>query len=248
MNNEKIKEEYIDIGENVLITVAIIEDEAAAAKQLTDYLKNFEKEYGESFQIDHYENAGSFLEPYRQVEIVFMDIQMPGINGMEGAKMLREIDPETKLIFVTNMAQYAVQGYEVDALDFVVKPVSYKDFCFKLKRAVNAVKNSRHNFIEIRIPKGIERINATDLLYVEVEQHIVRYHLRDKCLEMRGTMKTVEEYLKQWHFLRCNSCYLINPRHIEWVRGYEIKLGDDILQISHPRKKKFMEELADYYS
>lgn len=236
------------IGEKVLITVAIVEDEAAAAKQLTDYLRNFEKEYGEVFQITHYENAGSFLEPYRQVEIVFMDIQMPGINGMEGARMLREIDPETKLIFVTNMAQYAVQGYEVDALDFVVKPVSYKDFCFKLKRAVSAVKNSRQNVIDIRIPNGMERISVSDLLYVEVEQHTVSYHLRDSVYKVRGTMKMVEENLKQWHFLRCNSCYLINPRHIEWVHGYEVKLGEDILQISHPRKKKFMEELADYYS
>lgn len=231
-----------------MITVAIVEDEPSAAKQLTDFLEKFEKEYGEHFQIEYYNNAGSFLEPYRQVEIVFMDIQMPGINGMEGARILRETDKETKLIFVTNMAQYAVQGYEVEALDFVVKPVNYKDFSFKLKRAVNEVKNTRHNLIEIKIPGGMERIAASDLLYVEVEQHIVIYHLRDRTLEVRGAMKTVESNLKQWHFLRCNSCYLINPRHIEWVHGYEVKVGEDILQISHPRKKKFLEELADYYS
>ncbi len=231
-----------------MITVAIVEDEQSAAKQLTDFLKKFEKESGEHFQIEYYNNAGSFLEPYRQVEIVFMDIQMPGINGMDGARILRETDKETKLIFVTSMAQYAVQGYEVEALDFVVKPVNYKDFSFKLKRAVNEVKNTRNNLIEIKIPGGMERIAVSDLLYVEVEQHIVIYHLRDRKLEVRGAMKTVESNLKQWHFLRCNSCYLINPRHIEWVHGYEVKVGEDILQISHPRKKKFLEDLADYYS
>lgn len=231
-----------------MITVAIVEDEQSAAKQLTDFLKKFEKESGEHLQIEYYNNAGSFLEPYRQVEIVFMDIQMPGINGMDGARILRETDKETKLIFVTNMAQYAVQGYEVEALDFVVKPVNYKDFSFKLKRAVNEVKNTRHNLIEIKIPGGMERIAVSDLLYVEVERHMVSYHLRDRKLEVRGAMKTVENNLKQWHFLRCNSCYLINPRHIEWVHGYEVKVGEDILQISHPRKKKFLEDLADYYS
>ena len=231
-----------------MIAVAIVEDEESASKQLTEYINRYGKEQGEQFQVSLFANVGSFLEPYKKVDIVFMDIIMPGLNGMDGARQLREIDPETKLVFVTNMAQYAVQGYEVDALDFVVKPVNYKDFSYKMNRVVKAVKNHRRNLLSIEIPGGIQRVCVQDILYVEVEQHTVIYHTTDGEYRVRGTMKNVEQNLQKWHFLRCNNCYLINPRHMEWVRGYELKIGEDVLQISHPRKKKFLEELADYYS
>ena len=215
-----------------MIAVAIVEDEESASKQLTEYINRYGKEQGEQFQVSLFSNVGSFLEPYKKVDIVFMDIIMPGLNGMDGARQMREIDPETKIVFVTNMAQYAVQGYEVDALNRVVK----------------AVKNHRRNLLSIEIPGGIQRVCVQDILYVEVEQHTVIYHTTDGEYRVRGTMKNVEQNLQKWHFLRCNNCYLINPRHMEWVRGYELKIGEDVLQISHPRKKKFLEELADYYS
>ena len=130
-----------------MIAVAIVEDEESASKQLTEYINRYGKEQGEQFQVSLFSNVGSFLEPYKKVDIVFMDIIMPGLNGMDGARQMREIDPETKIVFVTNMAQYAVQGYEVDALDFVVKPVNYKDFSYKMNRVVKAVKNHRRTLV-----------------------------------------------------------------------------------------------------
>ena len=98
------------------------------------------------------------------------------------------------------MAQYAVQGDEVDALDFVVKPVNYKDFSYKMNRVVKAVKNHRRNLLSIEIPGGIQRVCVQDILYVEVEQHTVIYHTTDGEYRVRGTMKNVEQNLQKWHF------------------------------------------------
>jgi DNA-binding LytR/AlgR family response regulator len=231
-----------------MIRVAIVEDETAAAQTLQRYLEQYQQETGETFQVTWFQNAVSFLEPYRGFDLVFMDILMPHLNGMDGALRLREMDTQVKLIFVTNMAQYAVRGYEASALDFMLKPVSYSDFLFKMKRAMSAIQISRQREIVVTQPTGIIRISSNDLLYVEVRGHRLVYHTERQQVEARGTMENAEKQLSAWHFLRCNNCYLVNPRYIDWVRGYVVKVGEAELQISHPRKKKFMECLSAWYA
>ena len=122
-----------------MLQVAIVEDSEDAAKLLRDYLTRYESTVDERFHITCFSNAVAFLEPYRGYDLVFMDIEMPHMNGMEGALWLRTVDTQAKLIFVTNMAQFAARGYEAEALDFMVKPVAYADFSFKMKRAMNAI-------------------------------------------------------------------------------------------------------------
>lgn len=231
-----------------MISIAIVEDDKTAADTLQKFLDKYKEESGEKFQSTWYQDAVTFLESYRGVDLVFMDIQMPNMNGMEGAMRLRKLDTQVVLIFVTNMAQYAVKGYEADALDFIVKPLSYSNFTFKMKRAMNAIQMSMNKDIVIKQSSGMMRIRANELYYVEVRGHNLTYHLAQDEVLVRGSMNTAENQLSEWNFLRCNNCYLINPRYIEWIRGCVVKVGNDELQISHPRKKKFLEDLARWYS
>ncbi len=230
-----------------MLRIAIVEDEQEAAENLQSYLEEFQKTASEQFHITRFPNVVSFLEPYRGFDLVFMDIQLPHMNGMEGALRLRKTDTQIKIIFVTNMAQYAAKGYEADALDFIIKPVSYSDFAFKMKRAMNSIRISRKKEFMLSLPSGIVRIGSDELLYVEVRGHNLTYHTAEKTIQARGTMERAEEQLAPWNFLRCNNCYLVNPRYIEWVRGYTVKVGDEELQISHPRRKKFMEQLGEWF-
>ncbi len=230
-----------------MIYAAIVEDDEKSAELLCQYLKRYEQAAEEEFRVALFQNAVNFLEPYRKFDLVFMDIQLPHINGMEAAARMRKIDAGAKLIFVTNMAQYAVKGYEVDALDFIVKPVSYSDFSFKMKRAVSAVKLCRKKELIISLPSGMACISSDELKYVEVRGHNLTYHLNNGQIVARGTMANAEEQLAAWSFLRCNNCYLVNPRYIDWVKGYIVKVDGEELQISHPRKKKFMEDLSSWY-
>lgn len=231
-----------------MIRIAIVEDQDAAAQTLEGYLQRFREATAEEFQITRYADALAFLNPYLGFDLVFMDIQMPYLDGLSGAARLREIDTHVKLIFVTNMAQYAVRGYEVDALDFVVKPIAYTDFVFKMKRALRAISVSRQKQLAIMQPNGMVRLHSGEVKYVEVRGHNLIYHTADREFQLRGTMKSAQEQLAEWDFLRCNNCYLVNPRHIRWVRDYTVKVGDTELQISHPRKKQFMEELSNWYA
>lgn len=230
-----------------MLQVAIVEDSEDAAKLLRDYLTRYESTVDERFHVTCFSNAVAFLEPYRGYDLVFMDIEMPHMNGMEGALRLRTVDTQAKLIFVTNMAQFAARGYEAEALDFMVKPVAYADFSFKMKRAMNAIQISRKKELVILQPSGMVRVSSDELLYVEVRGHSLTYHLAGQSIQSRGTMERAEEQLAPLSFLRCNSCYLVNPRYIDWVRGYTVKVGGEELQISHPRRKKFMESLSQWY-
>lgn len=116
-----------------------------------------------------------------------------------------------------------------------------------MKRAVNALQIKEER--EIIIPltnQGLHRVSVSKLTYAEVTGYKLRYHLVDDVLETRGYLSKVETELCGWGFLRCNSCYLVNPRHIEWVRGHVAKVGKDELQISHPKRKEFIKGLAEW--
>lgn len=229
-----------------MINVAIVEDDDRAADKLQEYLHRYEAEYKYIFSIKKFKDGLSFLDGYSGFDLIFMDIEMPFINGMEAATRLRQLDTKAILVFVTNMAQYALKGYEVDALDFIVKPLTYSDFTFKMKRAVKAVLSSKTDVAVIQLKDGIRRINTDDILYIEVHGHTLTYHLVDELLEMRGKLSEAKEKYKS--FLQCNNCYLINPVHVDWVKGYEVKVSEDILAISHPRKKEFLESLSAWIS
>lgn len=227
--------------------IAIVEDDNIAANILTEYLNRYAGTYSEHFDISRFASAESFLYKYvPQFDLVFMDIELPGINGMDACRELRKTDAAVTIVFVTNMAQYACNGYEVDALDFIVKPISYADFSLKLKKAVKVVKTNAE--VDVLVPKagGFSRVSSSRLMYVEVMGHTIKYHLTDSVLEARGSLAEVEKILSGCGFLRCNNCFLVNPRYIVSVHGFTVKVGDESLPISQPRKKEFMSRLTEY--
>lgn len=229
-----------------MIKAAIVEDEAEEAQRLESYLKTYAENNNTAFEISYYESGVSFLANAKNYDVVFMDIEMPDLNGMETAKRLRTVNSSVALIFVTNMAQYAVDGYEVDALDFMVKPVSYVNFEMKLRRAVERINASKNDKIVINGTDGMFTVQKSDIKYVEIMSHDIIYHTTDGNISAYGTLKNVEALLGNG-FFRCNSCYLVNLACVDNVRGYMATVAGETLPISHMRKKAFMQTLADYF-
>ena len=125
-----------------MINIAIVDDEEKERRLLTSYIERHFSNDKRRYNITLFDRAETFLYNYKSnFDVIFMDIELPGMNGMETSKKLRELDSVVTLIFVTNMAQFAVKGYEVQAMDFVVKPVSYYDFSLKMKRAECAISS-----------------------------------------------------------------------------------------------------------
>ena len=120
--------------------IALVEDEPEAADVLASFIARYAGEKGLELTVTRFGNAMDFEMTHQHFDLVFMDIQMPGINGMEAAQLMRTYDSETPIIFVTNLAQYAVKGYEVDALDFIVKPVTYFNFRMRMDKAMRKLE------------------------------------------------------------------------------------------------------------
>lgn len=231
-----------------MLRIAIVEDEKVEADQIKEFIARFQAENYTEFEVRHYADAISFLQSGTVVfDIVLMDIQMPHMNGMDAARTLREQDSRTVIIFLTNLAQFAVKGYEVEALDFIVKPVSYPVFEIKLKRAVKVAESNAMHTINVVRSGNVSRIPVRDVVYIEVSGHEIRYHIGAGIVKDWGVLGEVEKHLGPYHFMRCNNCYLVNPQHIREVSGYTIIMNNgDNLQISHPKKKAFMAALAQW--
>lgn len=232
-----------------MIRVAIVEDERVSAQALNNCLRRYGEENGTEFDVHFFTNAVDFLEAYRHnFEIVFMDVSMPGMNGMEASHRLREMDTQVVLVFVTSLAQYAVEGYEVDALDFVVKPVNYYSFKMKIKKALAAASRNTGTVLTVPYSSGFHYLKASDILYIEVQTHELIYHtVSSGNVTASGTLKTVEIQLMNDGFFRCNYCYLVNLNHVSKVVGNIVVVGGDELQISRNRKREFLQRLAQYY-
>ncbi len=129
-----------------MIKIAIVEDELAYAKQLQEFLLQYEKEMGESFHITTFSDGDEIVHKYKaDFDIILMDVEMKFMDGMSAAEEIRKVDTEVVIIFITNMAQYAIKGYAVDALDYVLKPVSYFAFSQRLARAISRMKKRESN-------------------------------------------------------------------------------------------------------
>ena len=121
--------------------IAIVEDEATFIEQLIEYLHQFEEENHVEFKVSVFQDGAEILKDYKnEYDAIFFDIEMPKVNGMQAAEQIRDMDDDVVIMFITNMAQYAIQGYSVGALDFVMKPINYYTFSMKLKRVLKRVE------------------------------------------------------------------------------------------------------------
>lgn len=230
-----------------MIRIAIVEDDEMEAKVLTDALKRFEKEREEKFVIERFTDAFSYLESKNEYAVVFMDIMLPNMTGMEAASHLRKRDRDTFLIFVTSMTELAINGYEVDAIDYMIKPVSYERIERRMSKILEKCKDKCTDVITMRTEGGYVHLSTDQIYYVEVRGHKLTFVTSHGNFTKNGSIKEVEERLKESRFLRCNSCYLVNPQHINATKGYIVSMRNgDELKISQPRKKDFMNELISY--
>lgn len=230
------------------MNIAIVEDQTASAKRLTEFLERFSGENGEALKYVHFTGIEPFLENYHfQYDIVFLDIELPDGNGMEAAKKLREKDPLVVLIFITHLMQYAVNGYEVNALDYMVKPVRYPAFALKMRRAIRLCAKLREDEVMLELKEYAIRLSASSIKYIEIYKHHIVYHTENGDYETYGVLKQVEELLPEKEFFRLGSSYIVNFRHIERLDRQSVTVDGKELPVSRLRRQEFLEACHQYY-
>ena len=230
-----------------MLHIAIVEDDPNYVRQLREYLDRYSRESGEPIETAVFTDGDEIVEGYRaRFDLILLDVEMPFLDGMTAAEEIRKRDTEVVIIFITNMPQYAIKGYAVDALDYVLKPVSYFAFTQRLERAIARMKRREQTFIMIPVKGGSQKVDVSRLYYVESHGHTLLYHTASGVYTSTGTMREVEDRLGGLHFCRGNNGYLINLEHVDGVQdGFALVHGEK-LQLSRPRRAAFLEALTNY--
>lgn len=231
-----------------MLRIAIVEDEEHYRGQLTDFLRQFERDCGEPVEVTAYGDGDELVENYKaQFDIILLDVQMRFMDGMSAAEEIRKMDTDVVIMFITNMAQYAIKGYAVDALDYILKPISYFQFSQRLHRAVGRMKRRQEHYLTIKIKSGVKRFRISDIYYIESQGHKLVFVTKSGAAETSGTMKELEEQLVGYPFFRGNKGYFINLEHVEGMNDVFAVVKGQQLLISRPKRKAFMEALSAYW-
>ena len=227
----------------------IIDDEPLARKGLQEYINDvdflqLEAEFDSPLKATKLLSEGS-------VQLIFLDIQMPKITGLEFFKTLKQAPP---VIFTTAYPQYALDGFELNALDYLVKPISFERF---LKAAMRAkeyyeVRNknisesqssTKDDFFFIKADNKLIKIFFDDILFVEALQNYVAVHTRSKKYITYLTFRSVEEYLPADQFIKTHKSFIVAASKIDNIDGNDIRLGEHHIPISRTSRDEVMEKL-----
>lgn len=221
------------------LNCAIIDDEPLAAGLLKSYaLKtpflNLTGTYGSAIEAMRHLRD----EP---VQLLFLDIQMPELSGIEFAKIL---PPDTRIVFTTAFQQYAIEGYKVSALDYLMKPVSYDDFLRAANKALDWFSTvqrqqtyAKDRFMYVKSDYKLVRVALDDILYIEGLKDYVRIYLADgQRIMSLMSMKKLEDYLPRPEFLRTHRSYIVHMTHVTQVDRLRIVFGTEYIPISDSYK------------
>jgi len=230
-----------------VIRVAVVEDEEQYREEFLSYLKRYEKESGQHFRISVFTDGDEITEGYQaDYDLILMDIAMQFMDGMTAAEKIRRLDSEAVIIFITSTPQFVMRGYAVDALDYVLKPINYFAFSQRIDRAISRMGKRRRRYISVPVKGGIQKLEVSQLRYVEVQDHDLVYHTARGSVLTRGTLAEAEELLGTEQFFRCSKCYLVNLEYVDGIQNFDILMDNTRIQVSRARKKPLMDALNNY--
>ena len=231
-----------------MISVALVEDTREDMERFRRVFDAYSRGDENEWSLDVFETGGDFLDRFRgQYDLIFLDIELPDLNGIEIGHEIRKRDTRAVLVFLTKMGQFAINGYEVDAADYILKPLDEKIFPVKMRKIVRRVLQSKPSCFTVPVNGGKRLLESDQILYVEVLKHDLTYHTTSGSYTERGTLKGAEALLRNACFVRLSNCYLVNMRYITGVDKLTLMLdGGETLQISRSRKKEFADTFARY--
>lgn len=232
-----------------MIHIAIVEDQVSEQERLKEFLGKYQQDNHVEFHISVFSDGLEFLENYHLDEdIILMDVDMPRLNGYQTALKIREKDDSVILIFITNIASYVYKGYQVGAMDYILKPIHYPDLSIRLKACEKKLSHKEEHYLVVNSKNVLKKIPCSNIIYIEANHHDIRIHLFGEEISYRGpSLKELENELRPYGFSRCNHCYIVNLRHCQKIEGMMLVIQDKRLEISRSKKAAFLKELEEFF-
>ena len=231
-----------------MVRVGIVEDDEAYIAQLKSFLSTYTQETGVLFQTHVFHDGLQLIFDYKpDFDILLMDIEMPRMNGIEAAKKVRETDPSVTIVFVTSMAQYAIEGYSVQAKAYLLTPLNYYGFSMEIQSAVEALERRGKSEVLITSDDSTLKLPAGRITYIETDGHDLVYHTFDgNSYRTRSSMKAADAQLAALSFARSSVSYLVNLAYVSHLTGDTVTVNGTLLPLSRAKRKEFLSELTEY--
>lgn len=227
--------------------VAIVDDEQEVRDQLTQYIRQFSEDSGVELETIPFSSGDAILQNYAMnYDIIIFDIDMPGRNGMDTAREIRKTDQNVTIIFMTNIAQYAINGYEVDAVDYIIKPIGYYDFSMKFHRTVSKAMQRVDHIIKIDTADGIYRVRMAAILYAEVQSHYLYFHTRKNVYKSRGNIQDAMNELAPYGFVQTHRSYIVNLKYVDRIKSSEIVVAGESIPVGRSYKDDVRQRYMQY--
>ena len=232
----------------IMIRVAIVEDTEKWRTIVKSYLQTYGKEKGVDFLIETFDRGEALLSHGTEMfDLVFMDIDLPERNGIDTSKALRVENENTCLVFLTELPQFAVQGYEVNAFDFLIKPIGYDLFCVKLARILNHIDKSAVKTYMVKDGNEARRLRYSEILYFESQKHYIYFHLGDgSVIKTRATLMDIQDDFLGNGFSKINRSIIVNLSKIDGYGRDDIRIGNEKLPLSRIYRTSFLAELNTF--
>ena len=229
-----------------MLLIAIVDDDPKDAS----LLKGFVEEYCARNQIaamtHHFTGGLALIRAPETYDIIFLDIQMGRLDGLETARLLRKINRDSILVFVTNMAQFALKGYEVDALDFILKPATGDAIDDVMDKAMRRLDAGAGAAFSLKTADGTISLPANDITYVEVFDHNLVYHTSRGDYTVRGRLSDLTGKLDPDRFVMCNRSFIVNLRHVSNVTADHLLIGSIRISISKSHRKELLTRFSSF--
>lgn len=230
-----------------MFRIAVVEDEERFTKQVQEYFGRYQQESKKNIKVTFFTDGEDFIEAFNcDYDMVLLDIQMKFLDGFSTAQILRERDTDITLIFITAVPQYAIRGYSVGALDYLLKPVSYFAFSQLISRALDKIEK-RHEKQYFMYPIGgaLRKLDTDEIYYIECNDHTITFYMKNEQCAAFGRLQDIEKRLETFgKFYRCNKGCLINTDYVDGICNGSIIVCGTEIPMSRGKKAGLLQVLS----
>ena len=230
-----------------MYNIAIVEHETKEAENINSFLKNYLNENNISSNIYNFKDGDEIIEEDTNFDIILLDIEMKRMDGITAAHKIREKDEHVIIVFITRMVNMAIEGYSVDAADFIIKPLNYLNFRTRMDRIFRKLSLSKERFIEIKNGVNKQYSNINDIEYIEAaNKKVCIYLINKQNISTTEPLYSLEQKLQNEGFYKPHNSYLVNLSHVKSLKQNEVLLKTSTAPISKHRRKDFLNTLTAF--